>query len=81
MLELVDRYKIKSDGVLYDVIVSIDSWEYPIDFIFLQPKNPIGGHPLILGLPWLATIDAYIIYRFGDMYISDKDVRKKVTLY
>jgi len=49
MLELKDRSKIKPKGVLYDVVVSLDSWEYPTDFIVLQPQNLVGGHPLILG--------------------------------
>jgi len=66
--------------VLDDVVVSIDSREYLIDFIVLQPKNPVGGHPLILGRPWLATSDAYIGFCSSDMYISHRD-SKKVTLY
>ena len=49
VLELTYRSKIKSEGVLDVVIISLDSWEYPVDFIVLQPKDPIGGHPLILG--------------------------------
>lgn len=49
VLEFVDQSKIKPKGVLDDVVVSINSWEYPIDFIVLQPKNPIRGYPLILG--------------------------------
>jgi len=49
VLELAYRYKIKPEGVLDNVIISLDSWEYPTDFIVLQPKNPIGAHPLILG--------------------------------
>ena len=35
MLELVDRSKIKLEGVLDDVVISLDSWEYPTDFIVL----------------------------------------------
>jgi len=66
---------------LDDVIISLDSWEYPVDFVVLQPKNPVGGHPLILGQPWLAIADAYIGCHSGDMYISHGDSRKKVTLY
>ena len=81
MLELADRSKIKPEGVSDNVIISLDSWEYPADFIVLQPKNPVGGHPLILGLPWLATVDAYIGCHSCDMYISHGDSRKKVTLY
>lgn len=49
MLELADRSNIKHDGVLKNVVVSIDSWEYPMDVIVLQPKSHVGGHPLILG--------------------------------
>lgn len=48
-LELVNRSKIKSKSMLDDVVVSTDAWEYPAYFIVLQPKNPIRGHPLILG--------------------------------
>ena len=36
---------------------------------------------MILGRPWLATADAYIGCRSGDMYISHGDSRKRVTLY
>jgi len=42
---------VKPDGVLEDVCVSLDSWEYPIDFMVLTPKNNLGGHPLILERP------------------------------
>ena len=70
MLELTDRSKVKPEGVVDDVIVSIDSWEYPIYFIILQPKSNLGGHPLILGRPWLATVDAFIGCREGSMIIS-----------
>ena len=60
VLELADRSKIKPKGVLDHVIISLDSWEYPVDFIVLSQRTPIGGHPLISGRPWLATVDAYI---------------------
>jgi hypothetical protein len=33
VLQLVDRSTIKPEGVLEDIIVSLDSWEYPIDFM------------------------------------------------
>jgi hypothetical protein len=81
VLELADRSKIKPEGVLDDVIVSLDSWEYPVDFMVLQPKTPSGGHPLILGRPWLATTNAFIGCRSGNMLISHGDSVKNVTLY
>ena len=44
VLELADRSKITPEGVLEDIAVSLDSWEYPVDFIVLQPKSNLGGH-------------------------------------
>jgi hypothetical protein len=60
ILQLDDRSTIKPEGVLEDVIVSLDSWEYPVDFIVLQPKSNLREHPLILVRPWLAVADAFI---------------------
>src|ERR1700733_13219339 len=70
LLQLADRSVIKPDGVLEDVCVSLDSWEYLIDFMVLTPKNNLGGHPLIIGRHWLTTTDAFIGYRLGNMFIS-----------
>ena len=38
ILELTERSNIKLEGILDDLVVSIDSWEYPTDFLVLQPK-------------------------------------------
>ena len=58
LLEMADRSVVKPEGTLQDVMVSVDSWEYPADFLIINPKNQLDGHPLILGRPWLATIYA-----------------------
>jgi len=81
LLQLADRSIIKPDGVLEDISVSLDSWEYLVDFMILTPKSNLGGHPLILGKPWLATADAFISCRSGDMYISDGNSTNKFNLY
>eukprot|EP00253_Pinus_taeda_P016090 PITA_16090 len=47
-------------GIVEDVMVSVDSWEYLVDFLVLQPKEKLIGYPLILGRPLFATADAYI---------------------
>ena len=67
--------------MLEDISVSLDSWEYLVDFMILTPKNNLGRHPLTLGRPWLATTDAFISCRSGDMYISDGNSTNKFTLY
>ena len=65
LLELANRYVVRLEGTLHDVMVSVDSWEYPADFLIINPKNRLDGHPLILGRPWFATADAYIGFRQG----------------
>ena len=67
--------------MLEDVTITLHSWDYPIDFVVLSPKTSIGGYPIILGLPWLATIDAYIACCSGKMTISNGMSTKKLTLY
>jgi hypothetical protein len=48
VFELVDRSKLKIKGVLEDVNVLLDSWEYPTYLYVIQPKSNMGGNPLIL---------------------------------
>jgi hypothetical protein len=81
VLELADRSTIIPEGVIDDLVISVDSWEYPVDFVILQPKTRLGGHPLILGRPWLATADAFIGCRSSSMTISDDYNTKRLTLY
>ena len=53
ILELADRSTIRPEGILDNLVILVDSWEYPADFLVLQPKSQLGGHPLILGgLGW-----------------------------
>jgi hypothetical protein len=62
--------------MLEDIVVSVDSLEYPTDFMVFQPKSNLGGYPLIFGRPWLATVDAYISCRSKDMTISHESSTK-----
>jgi hypothetical protein len=58
VLHLANRSTIKPKVMLEDNINSIDSWEYPTDFLVLQPKSQYNAYPIILGRPWLVTTDA-----------------------
>ena len=44
-------------------------------------KSNLGAYPLILGRPWLATIDAYIDCQSGNMRISHGNFVKELRLY
>jgi hypothetical protein len=70
MLALADRLVVKPVGTLQDIEISVDSWEYPTDFLVINPISRLDVHQFILGRPWLATIDAYIGCRISNMEIS-----------
>jgi hypothetical protein len=81
MLELVDRSVVKPVGTLQDIAISVDSWEYPVDFLVINPRSRLDGHPLILGRPWLATTDAYIGCHTGNMTIARGSAIKNLIMY
>ena len=81
VLQNADRSTLTPEGIVEDVMVSIDSWEYPADFLVLQPKAKLTGYPLVLGRPWLATADAYISCRAKNMTIKDEHMSKQLVLY
>eukprot|EP00253_Pinus_taeda_P019666 PITA_19666 len=81
ILELADHSTIKPEGVIEDLVISVESRNYPADFVVLQTKTKLGGHPLILGRPWLATTDAFSNCRSGSMTISNGQETKQLTLY
>ena len=75
-LQLEDRSLVTSEGIVEDVMVSTDSWEYPVEFLVLQPKVKLTSYALILGRPRLGTVDAYIDCRVGNMTIKNGHISK-----
>ena len=70
ILELADCTTVKPAGVLDDIVISVVSWEYPIEFMVIISKDPSKLHPIILGRPWLSTPNSFIGCRDGEMTIS-----------
>jgi hypothetical protein len=62
-LELADKTRVIPEGILDDIMVTLASWEYPIDFLIIHSKDLAKGHLVILGIPWLAITNAFIGYR------------------
>ena len=81
ILELADRTTVKPVGVLDDIIVLVASWEYPIDFMVVESKDPSKRNPIILGRPWLATANDFIGCRDGEMTISNGLSKQIIILY
>ena len=81
ILALADCTMVKPARVLDDIVVSVASWEYPIDFMVIESKDPSKGNPIILGIPWLAPANAFIGCRDGEMTISNGLSTQRLILY
>jgi hypothetical protein len=81
ILELAYKTRVIPEGILDDIMVTLSSWEYPIYFLIIHSKDPTKGHPVILGRPWLATTNAFIGCREGEMTISNDLSIQKLTIY
>ena len=72
-LSLADRSVKIPKGIVEDVLVKIDKFYYPVDFVVLDTK-PIANEPnhvpIILGRPFLATANAIINCRNGVMKLT-----------
>ena len=72
-LQLADRSVKIPRGIVKDVLVQMDKFHFPVDFVVLdsQPVVNQGTHfPVILGRPFLATANAIIHCRGGLMTLS-----------
>ncbi|XP_057745061.1 uncharacterized protein LOC130962921 [Arachis stenosperma] len=58
-LELVDKSLILPKGVIENLLVKVDKFIFPTDFVILD-LNKEGGDSIILGRPFLATARAII---------------------
>lgn len=79
--QLTNNSIVCPEAILEGIMVCIDLWEYPIDFIVLKNKNRLSGYHIILGRPWLEIRNPYIGCREGNMTIENFPLKKKLTLY
>ncbi|KAL5554296.1 hypothetical protein UlMin_041697 [Ulmus minor] len=84
VLQLADRSVRKSRGIVEDVLVQIDKFYYPVDFLVLDTiaiVNTESKIPLILGRPFLATANALINCRNGLMTLSFGNMTLEVNVF
>ena len=63
VLQLADRSIRTPMGVVEDVLLQIDKFYYPVDFLILDTQSVVKTEskiPFILGRPFLATTNALI---------------------
>ncbi|XP_061350289.1 uncharacterized protein LOC133295466 [Gastrolobium bilobum] len=76
-LQLADRSLRRPNGIIEDVLVKVDKFIFPADFIVLDMEEE-GEMPLLLGRPFLATARAMIDVEQGKLELRMND--KKITI-
>ncbi|ERN04751.1 hypothetical protein AMTR_s03469p00001530 [Amborella trichopoda] len=84
VLQLADRSVKKPRGIVEDVLIQIDKFYYPVDFLILDTQSEVNLEskiPIILGRPFLATANALINCRNGLMKISFGNMTLEVNVF
>ena len=83
-LSLADRSVKIPKGIVEDVLVKIDKFYYPVDFVVLDTE-PIANEPnhvpIILGRPFLATTNAIINCRNGVMQLTFGNMTLELNIF
>jgi len=82
-LLLADRSVKMPRGIVEDVLVQVDKFIFPVDFIVLdtQPVEACNSIPAILGRSFLATSNALINCRNGLMKLSFGNMTLEMNVF
>ena len=83
-LSLADRSVKIPKGIVEDVLVKVDKFYYPIDFVVLDTEPIANGPnhvPIILGRPFLATANAIINCRNGVMQLTFGNMTLELNIF
>ena len=83
-LSLADRSVKIPRGMIEDVLVQVDNFYYPVDFVVLDTDTIVKGTdyvPIILGIPFLATSNVIISYRNGVMQLTFSNMTLELNIF
>ena len=83
-LSLADRSIKIPKGTIEDVLIQVDRFYYPVDFIVLDTEPVAVGPnhvPIILGRPFLATSNAIINCRNGVMQLTFGNMTLELNIF
>ena len=83
-LSLADRSVKIPKGIVEDVLVKIDKFYYPVDFVVLDTEptaNEPNHVPIILGRPFLATANAIINCWNGVMQLTFGNMTLELNIF
>jgi len=83
ILQLADKSTKVPRGLLADVIIKVEDFYYPVDFLVLDTENAHkDSQPtIILGRPCLATMNAQINCRTGAMDITFGNRKLRMNIF
>ena len=84
MLSLADRSIKIPKGTIEDVLIQVDKFYYPVDFVVLNTEPVAVGPnhvPIILGRPFLATSNAIINCRNGIMQLTFGNMTLELNIF
>ncbi|KAL2461350.1 Uncharacterized protein Adt_44770 [Abeliophyllum distichum] len=79
-LQLADRSIKYPRGVVEDVLIKVEKFFFPVDFIVLDIEED-RNMPVILGRPFLATSRALIDVEKGELILRVEDKRAVFSMY
>ena len=83
-LSLADRLVKIPKGIVEDVLVKVDKFYYPVDFVVLDTEPIANGPnhvPIILGRPFMATANAIINCRNGFMQLTFCNMTLELNIF
>ena len=83
-LQLADRSVKVPLGEIADVLIKVGEFIFPVDFVVLETapvENPRGQIPVILGRPFLATLNALINCRSGLMKLTFENMTVDLNIF
>ena len=83
-LSLADRSVKIPKEIVEDVLVKVDKFYYPVDFVVLDTEPITSGPnhvPIILGRPFLATANAIINCRNGVMQLTFGNMTLELNIF
>ena len=82
-LQLADGSIVIPQGQIKDVIVKVHDFYFPVDFIVLEIERNQNAKPapIILGRPFLATSDAQIGCRDGNLKLTFGNMSLDMNIY
>ena len=83
-LSLADRSVKIPKGIVEDVLVKVDKFYYPVDFVVLDTEPIANGPnhvPIIPGRPFLATTNAIINCRNGIMQLTFGNMTLELNIF